>query len=56
MLNMKQFVYYTAQNLQIQVLVSMEEVKELDAKIYAEMQAAYDHVKAMAEKDEHCTS
>lgn len=34
-------------------LVSMEEVKELDAKVYAEMQAAYDYVKSMAEKDEH---
>lgn len=34
-------------------VVSEAEVKALDEKIYAEMQAAYDHVKAMAEKDEH---
>jgi 2-oxoglutarate dehydrogenase E1 component len=34
-------------------VVSEDEVKALDAKIYAEMQAAYDHVKSMAEKDEH---
>ncbi|KGR81827.1 2-oxoglutarate dehydrogenase E1 component [Lysinibacillus odysseyi] len=34
-------------------LVSMEDVKALDEKVYAEMQAAYDHVKEMAEKDEH---
>ncbi len=36
-------------------VLSAEEVKALDTKIYAEMQAAYDHVKAMAEKDEHKT-
>ncbi len=34
-------------------VVTTEAVSELDAKIYAEMQAAYDHVKEMAEKDEH---
>lgn len=36
-------------------IVSAEEVKALDTAIYAEMQAAYDHVKEMAEKDEHLT-
>lgn len=34
-------------------VVTEDEVKALDEKIYAEMQAAYDHVKSMAEKDEH---
>lgn len=34
-------------------IVTEEQVKELDAKVYAEMQAAYDHVKEMAQKDEH---
>ncbi|MER1953611.1 MAG: 2-oxoglutarate dehydrogenase E1 component, partial [Aerococcus urinaeequi] len=36
-------------------VLSTDEVKALDTNIYAEMQAAYDHVKAMAEKDEHLT-
>ncbi len=36
-------------------IVTDEEVKALDANIYAEMQVAYDHVKEMAEKDEHLT-
>jgi 2-oxoglutarate dehydrogenase E1 component len=36
-------------------VISTDEVKALDTNIYAEMQAAYDHVKAMAEKDEHLT-
>ena len=36
-------------------VLSADEVKALDAKIYAEMQAAYDHVKSMAESDEHKT-
>ncbi len=34
-------------------LVTAEEVAALDSAIYAEMQVAYDHVKEMAEKDEH---
>lgn len=34
-------------------IMTEDEVKALDAKIYAEMQSAYDHVKAMAEKDDH---
>ncbi|WP_036216116.1 2-oxoglutarate dehydrogenase E1 component [Lysinibacillus sphaericus] len=34
-------------------LVSTEDVAALDTAIYAEMQAAYDHVKEMASKDEH---
>ncbi|MEO4054875.1 2-oxoglutarate dehydrogenase E1 component [Solibacillus sp. CAU 1738] len=34
-------------------VITSDEVAALDARIYAEMQAAYDHVKAMAEKDEH---
>lgn len=34
-------------------LVTEEQVKALDNAAYAEMQAAYDHVKEMAEKDEH---
>ncbi|MCH7322627.1 2-oxoglutarate dehydrogenase E1 component [Solibacillus sp. MA9] len=34
-------------------VLSAEEVKAIDTKIYAEMQASYDYVKAMAEKDEH---
>ncbi|WP_332650161.1 2-oxoglutarate dehydrogenase E1 component [Lysinibacillus sp. 54212] len=34
-------------------ILSQEEVKSLDTNAYAEMQEAYDHVKAMAEKDEH---
>src|SRR5690606_18418952 len=36
-------------------ILSADEVKALDTAIYAEMQAAYDHVKEMAEKDEHVT-
>lgn len=36
-------------------VLSADEVKALDTKVYAEMQAAYDHVKSMAEKDEHKT-
>lgn len=36
-------------------VLSADEVKALDTAIYAEMQAAYDHVKEMAEKDEHVT-
>ncbi|MEK4628812.1 MAG: 2-oxoglutarate dehydrogenase E1 component [Solibacillus sp.] len=36
-------------------VLSTDEIKALDTNIYAEMQAAYDHVKAMAEKDEHLT-
>lgn len=36
-------------------VLSADEVKALDTSIYAEMQAAYDHVKEMAEKDEHVT-
>ncbi|WP_339176490.1 2-oxoglutarate dehydrogenase E1 component [Solibacillus sp. FSL R5-0691] len=36
-------------------VMSADEVKALDTAIYAEMQAAYDHVKEMAEKDEHVT-
>ncbi|MEK4425360.1 2-oxoglutarate dehydrogenase E1 component [Solibacillus sp. FSL K6-1523] len=39
--------------LAVENVVTAEQVKELDTNIYAEMQAAYDHVKAMAEKDEH---
>ncbi|MEK5332884.1 MULTISPECIES: 2-oxoglutarate dehydrogenase E1 component [unclassified Lysinibacillus] len=34
-------------------LVTADEVAALDSAIYAEMQVAYDHVKEMAEKDEH---
>ena len=34
-------------------IVTEAEVTKLDQDIYAEMQAAYDHVKEMAEKDEH---
>lgn len=34
-------------------VVTAEVVSQLDASIYAEMQAAYDKVKEMAEKDEH---
>lgn len=45
---------YGAELAQAGVL-SADEVKALDTKIYAEMQAAYDHVKEMAEKDEHLT-
>ncbi len=33
--------------------VSNDDVTALDSAIYAEMQAAYDHVKEMADKDEH---
>lgn len=36
-------------------ILSADEVKAIDTAIYAEMQAAYDHVKEMAEKDEHVT-
>lgn len=34
-------------------VVSADEVAALDKAIYAEMQAAYDHVREMADKDEH---
>jgi len=34
-------------------LVTADEVAALDSAIYAEMQVAYDHVKEMADKDEH---
>lgn len=34
-------------------LVTADDVAALDTAIYAEMQAAYDHVKEMAEKDDH---
>ncbi len=34
-------------------VVSTDDVAALDAAIYAEMQASYDHVKEMAAKDEH---
>lgn len=43
---------YGAQ-LVAQNIVSEEEVKSLDSAAYATMQSAYDHVKEMAEKDEH---
>ena len=36
-------------------VVTEAQVSELDKTIYAEMQAAYDHVKEMASKDEHKT-
>lgn len=34
-------------------LLSAEDVAALDTAIYAEMQAAYDHVREMADKDDH---
>lgn len=34
-------------------VLSTDDVKALDTSIYAEMQAAYDHVKSMADQDEH---
>lgn len=34
-------------------ILTADEVSALDSTIYAEMQAAYDHVKSMAEQDEH---
>lgn len=34
-------------------VVSNDDVAALDTAIYAEMQAAYDHVKEMADKDDH---
>ncbi len=43
---------YAAQ-LVAEGVVTNEEVAALDASTYAEMQAAYDHVKEMADKDEH---
>lgn len=46
---------YGAQLVEAGIL-SADEVKALDTSIYAEMQAAYDHVKEMAEKDEHVST
>ncbi|MEG0259932.1 MAG: 2-oxoglutarate dehydrogenase E1 component [Lysinibacillus sp.] len=43
---------YGAQ-LVVENVLTTDEVAAIDTAIYAEMQAAYDHVKEMAEKDEH---